>query len=285
MAAGRAFIKGDTNTNQGYYHLINDASVSVTHTNTGVNHVDRLVLRVYDNIEIGGGQDKGTVEIVQGSNDATATLVNLNGAAVVPDTALLIANVLVSSGGSITFEDKRSKIFVGGILDDAVTTIKLADGAVTEPKAADGLFAPVGAMMPYGGTTAPTNWLLCQGQTVPQATYPALYALLGTAYGSDAGGNFTLPDLRDRVPVGASGTIARGATGGAKTHTLATTEIPAHAHPINPVYIKLQAGGGAGLAVGGTEGSSNNTTQNAGGGGSHNNMQPYQGVNYIIRAL
>jgi microcystin-dependent protein len=61
---------------------------------------------------------------------------------------------------------------------------------------------PAGTIVQYGGASAPTDWLLCDGAAVSQATYAALYAIIGLTYGNPGGGNFNLPDLRRRVPVG-----------------------------------------------------------------------------------
>jgi microcystin-dependent protein len=109
---------------------------------------------------------------------------------------------------------------------------------------------PVGAVNMWVTGTAPSGWLLCQGQEVAVATYSALSSVLGTTYGSLTNGSggagtthFRLPDLRGRIPMGA-GTgrnVADSAdltarTLGAKvsdaeTHTLTTAEIPGHTHP------------------------------------------------------
>lgn len=102
-----------------------------------------------------------------------------------------------------------------------------------------------GNIMLYGGTAAPTGWLLCDGSTVSQTTYAALFAVIGTSYntGGEAGGTFRLPDLRQRFPIGKStGVIATtlGERGGSidhshsmlsHTHTVAHTHgFPAHSH-------------------------------------------------------
>jgi microcystin-dependent protein len=109
---------------------------------------------------------------------------------------------------------------------------------------------PVGAVNMWVTGTAPSGWLLCQGQQVAVADYSALAAVLGTTYGALTNGSggsgtthFRLPDLRGRIPMGA-GTgrnVADSAdltarTLGAKisdaeTHTLTSAEIPAHSHP------------------------------------------------------
>jgi len=94
---------------------------------------------------------------------------------------------------------------------------------------------------PYGGDTAPNGWLLCDGSAINRTTYSALYAIVGTKYGSgDASTTFNVPDLRTRVPFGyKSGDTNFGATslrnsgGGTATSTLTTTELPAHTHGVS----------------------------------------------------
>lgn len=60
-----------------------------------------------------------------------------------------------------------------------------------------------------------------------------------------------------------------GETGGEKTHTLDTTEIPAHTHSVTILS------GGSGLGNGGNSNCSTSTTGSTGGGAAHNNLQPY----------
>jgi microcystin-dependent protein len=90
-------------------------------------------------------------------------------------------------------------------------------------------FTPIGGVLPYAGSSAPTNWLLCDGSSVLRATYPALFAICGTTYGSVDGTHFNLPDLRNRLPMGAGGTFSRGSTGSGSV-TLSTTHLPGHTH-------------------------------------------------------
>lgn len=72
--------------------------------------------------------------------------------------------------------------------------------------------APVGTISAYGGETAPSGWLLCQGQAVSRTTYAELFKAIGTSFGTgDGSTTFNLPDLRETVPVG-SGTRGSGVT-------------------------------------------------------------------------
>src|ERR1700761_9270087 len=93
----------------------------------------------------------------------------------------------------------------------------------------------VGEIRMFGASFAPYQWALCNGQLLPISAYPALFALLGTAYGGDGITTFGLPDLRSRVPVGQGAApnqpaYAMGQTAGSETVTLTTATMPAHNH-------------------------------------------------------
>lgn len=102
-----------------------------------------------------------------------------------------------------------------------------------------------GAMMNYAGTSCPTGWLAMNGGTQPQASYPTLNTIVGATWGSNAGGNFTLPDFRGRTAFGVDNgqnriTVAGGNIdgtvignyGGQQNQTLTTAQIPSHTHNI-----------------------------------------------------
>lgn len=63
---------------------------------------------------------------------------------------------------------------------------------------------PTGSIISYGGSSAPANFLLCDGTEVSRATYATLFSIIGTSYGVGDGSNtFNLPDLRNRTAIGA----------------------------------------------------------------------------------
>lgn len=151
-------------------------------------------------------------------------------------------------------------------------------------------FMPTGTVLPYAGSTAPTGFLMCQGQTISRNTYANLYLVIGTIYGpGDGTTTFQLPDMRGRVPIGAgtgSGLTARslGQTGGAETHKLTVDELPPHQHEVglNSGYdAASNANNDMDSFAGGRSGG--RMSANTGGDQPHNNMQPYVVLNYIIK--
>ena len=94
---------------------------------------------------------------------------------------------------------------------------------------------PTGSIIQTARVTAPTGWLLCEGQDVSRTTYQRLFQAIGLVYGSgDGSTTFTLPNLKGRTPVGKDFSQTEfdtvGETGGTKTHTLTTSELPSHTH-------------------------------------------------------
>lgn len=93
------------------------------------------------------------------------------------------------------------------------------------PATVDALIPP-GTIWAYGGAAAPAGWLLCDGTEVSRTTYATLFAVVGGTYGAASSSTFTLPDLRGRVLLGASGSHALGTVGGSET-----APGPTHTHP------------------------------------------------------
>jgi collagen type I alpha len=169
--------------------------------------------------------------------------------------------------------------------------------------------APIGTVLTWSGTTIPDGYLLANGQTVGEGSYPQLATF---AAAEVAAGNtmwqitgsaptriITLPDMSDRFVYG-KGAKAYGAKAGAETHTLATTEMPSHAHgpPASGSsggFVTAASGTGAPtpwvvLGSGASLGINNPVSGNAmatllaGGGGAHNNMPPYIVMAQLIKA-
>ena len=59
----------------------------------------------------------------------------------------------------------------------------------------DCVSTPAGTVSYFGGGTAPSGWLECNGQGVSTTTFAELFAAIGYTYGG-SGGTFNVPDLR-----------------------------------------------------------------------------------------
>lgn len=175
--------------------------------------------------------------------------------------------------------------------------VDLANAATTN--------TPVGSIVMYGGVTVPTGFLLCDGSVKAATDYPELYVALGSTFdtGGEGTGNFRLPDLRGRFPIG-TGTGAGltdrvlGDKGGEETHVLTEGELAQHYHLINSpngpfdeeqyfVLTRTDGGGTSGYGVlsPGVGASLPNAllTEFKGNNEAHNNMPPFLGLNFIIK--
>ena len=95
---------------------------------------------------------------------------------------------------------------------------------------------PTGSIIPYGGDTDPSGWLLCDGDTVSRTKYSALFNVIGETFGNgDGSTTFELPDMRRRVPMGAGGTMSAGpgtAVGQSGGSERSRTPLPRHNHAV-----------------------------------------------------
>ena len=109
--------------------------------------------------------------------------------------------------------------------------LQISSGAITGVAG-----APTGSVLGWLTGTAPTGWLFCDGTSYAYDTYPALGALLG----GSAGGNFNVPDMRDRF-LGSLATVGTwsnttGAIGpnstiaNSRAHTHSTSHSHDHDH-------------------------------------------------------
>jgi microcystin-dependent protein len=116
---------------------------------------------------------------------------------------------------------------------------------ITSPNFNGGFFVVPGIIAMWSGTSAPVGWAYCNGGTVSAASNPGLNAIYG-----NSGGNITLPDMRDVVPIGqgnmggtsdrgfipnsgiTAGILTLGSVVGEITHSLLAAELAPHQHAV-----------------------------------------------------
>lgn len=89
-----------------------------------------------------------------------------------------------------------------------------------------------GTIIAFGASAAPTGYLECNGNAVSRSTYSALFAVIGTSFGSgDGSTTFNLPDLRGEFVRGwdhGKGTDSGRAFGSSQADALES-----HTHTLN----------------------------------------------------
>jgi microcystin-dependent protein len=153
---------------------------------------------------------------------------------------------------------------------------------------------------------APTGWAFAAGQLMPISQNTALFSLIGSYYGGDGRTTFGLPNMQGNVPISSGqgsglSLYDLGQTGGEAAVTLLITEIPNHNHVLqgaNGRGVVSDAQNPNGNSIGPTTGAAAGTPFSSGAAPNqqlsysavsmagqsqpHNNMRPFQALNYII---
>ena len=237
-----------------------------------------------------------TIAALHGSTNPVG-VIQLNAAASVPTGWLLCDGTAVSRttyASLFTALNNSLGTFTITIAAPGVVTLT-AHGLAT----GDSLYLTTTGALPTGLTANTRYWVVkVDADTFSLATTLA-NALAGTkittsgsqsgvhtavqnSYGvGDGSTTFNLPNLKGVVPVGKNQSDTEfaglGQTGGAKTHTLITAEMPAHVHTSVASVTNVAATGTGVNPV------SSGDTGSTGGDGAHNNLQPYIALNYIIK--
>lgn len=228
-------------------------------------------------------------------------------------TGVLSVNVDNSSIEIVgdTLQAKDSGVTTAKINDGAVTTPKLANDAVTSGKILDGTVSladmasgsvdfsklvaevqnalvPTGSILPFGGTSAPTGYLMCDGSSVSRTTFAALFTAISVNFGQGDGVNtFNVPDFRGRFlrgtdngagndpDAGSRSQMASGGNTGDNVGSIQLDELKSHTHTYN---VDPASGATSGLAF-----SSNGSTRSTQATGGNETRPKNANVNYIIR--
>ena len=95
----------------------------------------------------------------------------------------------------------------------------------------------LGQITMFGGSYAPRNFALCDGQILSISQYSALFSLIGTTYGGNGQTTFALPDLRSRLSIhmGQSAGLSNypiGQSGGEAAVKISSRTMAGHSHSL-----------------------------------------------------
>lgn len=198
-----------------------------------------------------------------------------------PVTPSQFKALIVSPTANLCTAFLRALIQLPTVLWKLVNYMFTSGGEISESFRRD--ITPSGTLLFSATSIAPDGYLLANGSIVQREDYPELFTAIGTTYGAgnDDGLTFTLPNFRDRFPLGAGPTYTFGTTGGAAEVTLTVPQLPAHDHGADTdevigVFTKVASGGSGSAGVGGDIDVRDDLfLAETGGDEAHNNMPPY----------
>ncbi|MEN5308947.1 phage tail protein [Chryseobacterium cucumeris] len=143
-----------------------------------------------------------------------------------PDQKGAMVYITDVSGGNVT--GQRSNITsVGYYYFDGSAWQKIGMSSDVEQN--------IGSITAFSYASVPSSYLVCDGSAVSRATYSALFAKIGTTYGSgDGSTTFNLPDLRGEFIRGLD--LGRGVDTGRALGTSQTDDFKSHKHDIQTEY-------------------------------------------------
>lgn len=155
------------------------------------------------------------------------------------DPAYMTGYPKVTFDGETTMGTRTYVPLVSVFASDRVVMIPVGNTYVIAGVLGMGSSVPVGASLDGYWTAAPYGFLLEDGSVQVRATYPRLFAVIGTTFntGGETGSQFRLPDSRGRVQVAKSSDTEFDVLGekfGAKTVQLTAAEsgLPSHWHDV-----------------------------------------------------
>jgi len=170
------------------------------------------------------------------------------------------------TGQGVSFENRQPTLAVRYIIALQGIFPNEAQGTPSGDQPPDRSTPFLGEIRAISFNFAPKGWVFCEGQLLPINQNQGLFSLLQTTYGGNGQTNFALPDLRNRIVIGAGQgpglpDYPLGTVVGSNTATLAESNLPAHTHTVG-----------------------NGNTASAGNGAPFDNRQPSMALHFLIAA-
>jgi hypothetical protein len=135
VATGQAWVPGTSAAGQGQYYIRNNATVNlaITASNETNPRIDKVVLRIKDESVAGSGNE-AVLEVIKGTAEAGATLVNRKGVGATPVSSLVLGYVLVPA---------KATTIVAADIENVAAVLRLTGEPVTPASVSTGYQAQV----------------------------------------------------------------------------------------------------------------------------------------------
>lgn len=140
------------------------------------------------------------------------------------DQGTLDERIRITSSGNVGLStltpterlDVNGKVKANDVVTPSINGITMEDLVAS--------LMPVGTLIQSASLNVPNaKWLFCDGRAVSRTSYASLFTAIGTRFGiGDGSTTFNIPDLRRRIPIGASDVSTSSDVGqneGIATHT------------------------------------------------------------------
>lgn len=184
--------------------------------------------------------------------DISGTTGNFDGRTAISDIELFVSNGFISNKSRINNVLSTDEILVNKVdtsdgTETGIYKVSKFNFLKTIPT------IPIGSMLPFGGYTPPTGWLICDGSIVNKVDFNNLWQVVQHNFRDpvtlpDGGvSTFALPDFRGRMPVGLDAMGSQGVadrnpdaldignTGGSAGAVINEENLPEHEHNLQGV--------------------------------------------------
>jgi microcystin-dependent protein len=285
--------------------IVPTANISSNLGSTGMrfNTLHSQTATLSGELTVGAAASIGGSIVVTGTGSVSGNLStagNLSSTSARTSVSTTTGALVLSGGAGIA-----GNLHVGGAIITATMPAGTSNTAVATTAFVQDNSVPTGSLMMWTTVSPPTGFLLCNGSAVSRTTYAALFAILGSTFGSGDGVNtFNLPDYRNRTAVGAGGLYAIADSGGSKdavtvshSHTATVTD-PGHVHQMTRVLTDANTDATfdavSQFATNDDANYQNRNTNSAvtgvnvaisttGTSGTDANLPPYLAINFIIK--
>jgi microcystin-dependent protein len=136
----------------------------------------------------------------------------------------------IVAGDASTLETHASNYFATADHTHTAGDSSTLDGIDSTGFALASRGVPTGSIFQFAGAVAPTNYLLCDGQSYDKiGDYASLFSVIGVVYGEPDVDHFKVPDLQSKFPLGKGGALVLGGVGGASSFSHSGGAVDAHA--------------------------------------------------------